>query len=412
MSVIVPFKALRPQKRFVKDVASLPYDVVSYEEAKRIAEDNPLNFLHVEKSEIDLSPDVAAHDQLIYEKAKENLNRLIREEILFQEKKPCFYIYSQEINGCRQYGIVGGVSVAEYEARKIKKHELTRTDKEIDRIRHVDTVNAHTGLVFITYRVPPAIDRIVEETVRKRPEYDFTTDDGISHTVWVIGDEEKIAAITGEFAALNSIYIADGHHRAAAATAVAKKRRGEKPGSQNAEYENIMAVLFPHTQLKIMDYNRVVRDRYGLSEAGFLNKCRERFLLSDDFYEKSPRCVHEFGMYLAGRWYKLVVRDGAYDESDPVSRLDVSILQEHLLKPVLGIHDARSDKRIGFVGGIRGMQELERLVNSGEFSIAFALYPPTIEQLMEVADANRVMPPKSTWFEPKPRSGIFTHLLD
>jgi uncharacterized protein (DUF1015 family) len=411
VSVIVPFKALRPQKQFVRDVASLPYDVVSSEEAKHIAGDKPLNFLHVEKSEIDLPSDIPAHDQRIYETAKENVNKLLRKGVLFQDTKPCFYIYSQEMNGRRQYGIVGGISVAEYEVGKIKKHELTRSDKEIDRIRHVDTISAHTGPVLITYRMVPSIDRMVEETIQERPEYDFTTDDGISHRVWVVGNEEKISAIIAKFAELDSLYIADGHHRAAAAAAVAKMRRGNNPTNPDAEYENIMAVLFPHTQLKIMDYNRVVKDLNGLRKADFLDKCRGKFFLSDNFYEKSPRYVHEFGMYLAGRWYKLISRDGAYDENDPVGRLDVFILQEHLLNPILGIRDPRSDKRIEFVGGIRGMQELERLVDSGKFSVAFSLYPPTIEQLMEVADASRIMPPKSTWFEPKLRSGIFTHLL-
>lgn len=409
MSVVVPFKALRPYKRFVKEVASLPYDVVSYEEAKQIARDNPLSFLRVEKSEIDLLPDIAAHDQRIYATARQNLEKLLRESILFQEIKPCFYIYSQEMNGHRQYGIVGGISVAEYELGKIKKHELTRMDKELDRIRHVDTINAQTGPVFIAYRMRFAIDRLVGEVVKEKREYDFTTDDGISHTVWTVGDEEKIATIIEEFAAVDSLYIADGHHRAAAAAAVAKMRRTGNFHVPDAGH--MMAVLFPHTQLRIMGYNRVVRDLYGLSEADFLRKCRERFLLNDDFYEKSPRRLHEMGMYLGGRWYSLVVGKDAYDEDDPVGRLDVSLLQELLLGPVLGIHDARSDERIEFVGGIRGIRELEKLVDSGDFAVAFALYPPTIEHLMEVADAGRVMPPKSTWFEPKLRSGIFVHLL-
>lgn len=412
MSVVMPFRALRPHKQFIKEVASLPYDVVSYEEAKQIVGDNPLNFLHVEKSEIDLPPDIAAHDQRIYATARENLEKLLREGILFQEKKPCFYIYSQEMNGHRQYGIVGGISVAEYESGKIKKHELTRTDKELDRVRHIGTVNAHTGPVFITYRMRPAIDRLVEEATKEAPEYGFNAGDGVYHTVWTVGDEEKIDAIIEEFAAIDSIYIADGHHRAAAAVAVARMRRASNPPPPDVEHENMMAVLFPHAQLRIMDYNRVVRDLYGLNEADFLRKCRERFLLSDDFYEKSPRRLHEMGMYLGGKWYRLVVEKGACDESDPVGRLDVAILQELLLAPILGIHDARTNKRIEFVGGIRGMGELEKLVDSGDFAVAFALYPPTIEHLMEVSDTGRIMPPKSTWFEPKLRSGIFVHLLE
>lgn len=412
MSVIVPFKALRPRQEFVKAVASLPYDVFSSEEAKLIAAGNPLSFLHVEKSEIDLPSDIAPHDQLIYDTAKCNLDKMISEGVLFQEKKACFYIYSQEMNGRRQYGIVGGISAGEYETGKIKKHELTRTDKERDRTCHVDTVGAHTGPVFITYRMRPAVDRLVEEAVAEPPEYDFTADDGISHTVWTVRDEDKIAAIIREFAGIDRLYIADGHHRAAAAAAVAGMRRERHPHAESPECEYIMAVLFPHTQLKIMDYNRVVRDLHGLSAEEFLQRCRESFILSDDYYDKSPRRFHEFGMYLGGRWYKLVAKEGTYQESDSVSRLDVSILQERLLGPVLAVRDARTNQRIGFAGGIRGMEELERLVDSGKYSVAFALYPPTIEQLMEVADAGRIMPPKSTWFEPKLRSGIFTHLLE
>ncbi|HLA27517.1 MAG TPA: DUF1015 family protein [Syntrophales bacterium] len=412
MAVIVPFKALRPRKQYVKAVASLPYDVVSEEEAKRIAAGNDLSFLHVEKSDIDLYPGIAAHDQTIYDMAKRNLDKLIREGVLFQEKKACFYIYCQGMKSFRQYGIVGGVNVAEYETGKIKKHELTREDKEIDRILHVDRVNAHTGPVFVTYRARPAIDRLVEEVIKSVPEYDFVNGDGISHTVWTVGEERVIAAIIREFAGISSLYIADGHHRAAAAAAVARMRREKDPGVRNAEYENIMAVLFPHRQLKIMDYNRVVKDLHGLSAAEFMERCGKDFILSPDFCDKSPRRFHEFGMYLDGRWYKLAAKTGTYDESDPVGRLDVSILQERLLGPVLSVHDARTNKRIEFVGGIRGMEELERLVDSGEFSVAFALYPSTVEQLMEAADAGRSMPPKSTWFEPKLRSGIFIHLLE
>lgn len=411
MSVVVPFKALRPHKRFVREVASLPYDVVSYEEARRIAGNNPLSFLRVEKSEIDLPPDIAVHDQRIYKAARENLEKLLREEVIFQEETPCFYIYAQEMDGRRQYGIVGGVSVVEYELGKIKKHELTRTEKELDRIRHIDAVNAHTGPVFMTYRRRPAIDRLVGEAVKEIPEYDFTADDGISHTVWKVGDKQKVAAINEEFTAVNGIYIADGHHRAAAAAAVAGMRRSSNCPNLRAEHENMMAVLFPHVQLKIMGYNRVVRDLNGLSEVKFLRECRKRFLLRESFGEKSPRRTHEIGMYLSRKWYCLVVRDGTLDESDPVSRLDVSILQDSLLAPVLGVHDPRTSEKIEFVGGIRGVAELERLVDQGEFTVAFTLYPPTVEQLMEASDAGRIMPPKSTWFEPKLRSGIFVHTL-
>ncbi len=412
MSVIVPFAALRPQKRFVKEVASLPYDVVSTEEAREIGKANPLSFLHVEKSEIDLPPHVPPHDQRIYDRARQNLEAMVREGVLFQDREPCFYIYSQAMNGHRQYGIVACISIAEYETGKIKKHELTRTDKELDRIRHVDTVEAHTGPVFIAYEEQPAINRLVEEAVKLPPEYDFLTEDGIAHSVWTVEDEDRIAAILGGFKGLERLYIADGHHRAAAAAAVARMRRENAPGRRRAAAEYVLAVLFPRRQLKIMAYNRVVKDLNGLSAPDFLLLCRERFSFVPDYRTKSPSGTHEFGMYLDGRWYGLMARPGTYDESDPISRLDVSILQEQLLGPVLAVRDPRSDGRIEFVGGIRGVQELERLVDNHLFSVAFALYPVTIEDLMAVADADLIMPPKSTWFEPKLRSGIFIHLLE
>ena len=412
MAKIVPFKALRPQKQYVKAVASPPYDVVDREEAIKLVAGNPLSFLHVEKSEIDLPEDIAAPADAIYGAAKSSLSKLIRDGVLFQEKQASFYIYAQERQGSRQFGIVAGISVGEYENGKIKKHELTRADKELDRIRHVDTVNAQTGPVFIIYRTRPAIDLLVAEAVAKPPEYEFVADDGVSHAVWTVGDEKAIKVLIREFAAIDSLYIADGHHRAAAAAAVAKLRRGKTSPVAKAEYENMLAVLFPHTQLQIMDYNRVVQDLHGLSAAEFLEACKKDFTLSGNFPEKSPDRMHEFGMYLEGRWYRLTAKAGTYDEAHPIGRLDVSILQERLLAPLLGIHDPRTDHRIAFVGGVRGMEELERLVDERKFAVAFAMYPPTIDQLLAVADADGIMPPKSTWFEPKLRSGIFTHLLD
>jgi len=411
MAELVPFKALRPQKQYVQAVASPPYDVVNREEAKNLAVGNPLSFLHVEKSEIDLPDDVVAPADAIYGRAKSNLDKLIRDGVLFQEKNPSLYIYAQERQGCRQFGIVGGISVREYEQGKIKKHELTREDKELDRTRHVDTVNAHTGPVFVTYRARPAIDRLVADVMAGPADYEFVADDQVAHAVWTIGDEDKVNVIIEEFVAIGNLYIADGHHRAAAAAAVAKLRRIKNPLVEKAEYEHMLAVLFPHTQLQIMDYNRVVRDLRGLTAAEFLEACAKDFIVSGAFHEKSPRGVHEFGMYLNGSWYKLGARDGTYDDAHPIGRLDVSILQERLLAPVLAVHDPRTDQRIAFVGGIRGMQELERLVDEQKFAVAFAMYPPTMEQLLAVADTDRVMPPKSTWFEPKLRSGIFTHLL-
>jgi uncharacterized protein (DUF1015 family) len=412
MSIVLPFKALRPQKQFVEAVAACPYDVVTEEEAKNIVRDNPLSFLHVEKSEVDMPGLYNAHDDRIYEIARENLHRLIREKILFQDETPYFYIYRQKMNSHEQYGIVARVDLAEYESGRIKKHELTTVDKEIDRIKHVLTVNAHTGPVFLTYPSQEFIDSLVKKMVKGDPTYDFTADDGISHTVWVIKNEKDIAAITSSFAKVDTLYIADGHHRAAAAAAVRRMKRAQNPASREDEtYNFVMAVLFPHNQLKIMGYNRVVRDLNGLNEPEFLGKVGEQFIVSENFMEKSPGRYHEIGIYLRGRWYKIEPKDVSYDKNDPVSVLDVSILQDNLLKPVLGIQNPRTDGRIEYIGGIRGVKELERLVDSSEFAVAFSLYPTTVEQLMTVSKAGKVMPPKSTWFEPKLRSGIFVHLL-
>ena len=412
MSIVIPFKALRPHRQFVEAVASYPYDVVSVKEAREIVKDNPLNFLHVEKSEIDLQSSIDANDERQYEIAKSNLDILKERNILFQEKKNCFYIYRQIAGSHAQYGIVAAISLAEYECGEIKKHELTKADKELDRIRHVMAVDAQTGPVFVTYRAQDSIDRMVKKMVGSEPEYDFVSDDGISHTVWVISVERDIAILKKAFTEVHTLYIADGHHRAAAAAAVRRLKRETNPGGgRNEPYDYVMAVLFPHNQLKIMSYNRAVKDLNGLDEAEFLRRVHGEFLVSDKFAEKSPTQCHEIGMYLGGRWYKLNAKNNSYDKSDPIKILDVSILQENLLKPVLGIQNPRTDERIEYIGGIRGVQELERLVDSDEFAAAFSLYPTSMEQLMAVSDAGKIMPPKSTWFEPKLRSGIFIHLL-
>ena len=412
MSIVVPFKALRPHRQFVKAVSSYPYDVVSVKEAREIIKDNPLNFLHVEKSEIDLPASIEADDESQYKIAKSNLDKLIQGNVLFQEKKNCFYVYRQKAGSHEQYGIVAAISLAQYEAGEIKKHELTKADKELDRIRHVMAVDAQTGPVFVTYRARDFIDRMVKKMVESEPEYDFVSDDGISHTVWVISAEKDIAALIKAFAEVHTLYIADGHHRAAAAAAVRRLKKETNPGGGGDEsYEYVMAVLFPHNHLKIMSYNRAVKDLNGLNEAEFLRKVREQFLVSDNFAGKSPAQCHDIGMYLGARWYKLTAKDNSYDKNDLIKILDVSILQDNLLRPVLGIQNPRTDERIEYIGGIRGVQELERLVNSGEFAVAFSLYPTSMEQLMAVSDAGKVMPPKSTWFEPKLRSGIFIHLL-
>ena len=411
MSTVVPFRALRPKKERVRQVASHPYDVLDWEEAKRIARDNPLSFLHVEKSEIDLRKDrdTGVYGDEVYRKAKKNLDKLIRDGVLSQDKKPCFYIYRQSVPGHTQYGIVGGVSTEEYDAGLIKKHELTMFDKEEDRTRHIDTVNAQTGLVFLVYRAAEGIDRIVADVVKEEPEYEFSAEDGVGHTVWVIDDEATIERIRREFSRVECLYIADGHHRAASAAAVARRRR-EK--GRTGEYDYFMATLFPDNQLRILDYNRVVKDLNGMREAEFIERTREGFRVAEDYIDRSPVRFHEFGMYLKGRWYRLTARDRIYVGKSKIGQLDVSILQDNILRPLLGIQDPRTDRRIKFVGGVRGMKELERLVDSGQFGVAFSMYPPTLSQLMDIADAGEIMPPKSTWFEPKLRSGIFVHPLE
>ena len=413
MAVIVPFRAIRPRKPFVKDVASYPYDVLNAEEAGRLARANPLSFLHVEKAEVDVPDFQGVDDARIYASARTRLEAMLDDGVLFQEAEPCLYLYRQVMAGRPQYGLVAGARVAEYEAGLIRKHELTRADKETERIRHVDEVNAHTGPVFVVYRAREAVDALLARTAEGEPEYDFTADDGIVHTVWVIRDAGVVDALKREFAQVEALYIADGHHRAAAAAAVARMRRERNPGHRGREgYNAMLGVLFPHDQVRIMDYNRAVRDLQGRTPQAFLAAIEEHFSVSPDFQDKSPRERHAFGMYLDGRWYRLVARPGTYDAGDPVAALDVSILQENLLRPLLGIGDPRTDGRIDFIGGIRGMEALERRVDREGYAVAFSLFPPTLEELMGVADAGRTMPPKSTWFEPKLRSGIFVHSLD
>jgi uncharacterized protein (DUF1015 family) len=413
MCIIVPFKAVRPPKELVRDVASYPYDIIDTEEARTITENNPISFLHVVKSEIDLPSHIDIHDERVYRKAKENFYNFLHEGTLFQEHKPCFYIYRQQMGDHRQYGIVGCASVDEYMSGRIKKHELTRPDKQADRTQHITTVNAQTGPVFLAYRRKESLDLIVQEIVDGVPEYDFTADDGISHTAWVVSDENIIDIIQKEFLAIDALYIADGHHRAASAAAVAQIRRAENPDySGHEEFNYMMAVIFPGNQLKVLAYNRIVKDLNNLSESDFMDKVREKFVVTENFMKKVPEQFHEFGMYMKGSWYQLKAKEDTYKHRDVVGALDVSIIQDHLLGPILGIGDARTDERIMFVGGIRGVEELERLVDAGECAVAFSLYPTTLTQLADVADAGELMPPKSTWFEPKLRSGMFVHLLD
>ncbi len=411
MSQLLPFKAYRPKQVLAAKVASVPYDVVNTEEARELAKGNAFSFLHVGRPEIDLSPEVDIHDRQVYAKGVENLHNLIREDVLSQDGRPCLYVYQQRMGDHVQAGLVGLCSVKEYEQDLIKKHEHTRRDKEDDRTRHVTEQNANSEPVFLAYRAVPYIDHIVDDTRKGKPAIDIVTDDGIGHTVWVIDDERTILELVILFNGVPALYVADGHHRTAAAARYGQARRNANPRPWGGEsYESFMAVVFPHNQLRIMDYNRVVKDLNGLSKDAFLAKVGERFeILPSD--SKSPKLPCSFGMHLDGQWYTLKARPGTFPSDDPVRQLDVSILQENLLAPILGIQDPRTDTRIDFVGGIRGMEELEKRVKNG-WAVAFSLYPTSLTQLMSVADAGRIMPPKSTWFEPKLRSGLIVRLYE
>jgi len=411
MAKVKPFRAYRPPKNLAEKIASPPYDVINSDEARQYARGNPYSFLHIAKPEIDLPPTVGLYDDEVYAKGAENLKLFIKNGWLEKERVPAFYIYRQVMDGHGQDGIVCLSSVREYEEKKIKIHEYTRKDKEDDRTKHVVTQNANGEPVFLTYRSSEPIDSLVNGAKKNPPVYDIRTEDGISHQLWVIEDEKTVKELQALFASVPALYVADGHHRTAAAVRMGQHLR-EKSGSADPEamHEYFMAVLFPHDQLRIMDYNRVVKDLNGLTKEEFLNRVAEKFEVSEMKTEK-PAEAHSFGMFLDGRWQKLSAKKGTFDEKDPIGSLDVSILQENLLAPVLGIKDPRTDKRIDFVGGIRGMKELERRVSEG-CAVAFSLYPTTLDQLLNVADAEKVMPPKSTWFEPKLRSGLFVRLLE
>ena len=413
MARVIPFRAVRPQKKYAGEVASFPYDVLDREEGRAIVRDNPRNFLRVEKSEIDVPDEIRDDDPRVFARARENLQNFIGEGVLFQEEKPCLYVYRQKAAGREQYGLVGCVSVAEYEAGLIKKHELTRVDKENERVNHIETAGAQTGLVFLLYRSREAIDRIIAAIMKVPPEYDFSTPDGVTHTAWVVCDDGTIDELKREFSKVECLYIADGHHRAASAATVARVRRGRNPAHNGAEeYNNFVATLFSHEQLKILDYNRVVKDLQGMTGQEFLDRIGEKFTVTPGFTKRSPSSPHQFGMYLQGTWYRLEAKPAIYEKADLIGKLDVSILQDHLLGSVLGIKDPRTDDRIKFVGGIRGMDELERMVDQLGYAVAFSLCPPGISELIRIADAGMIMPPKSTWFEPKLRSGLFVHLID
>lgn len=415
MSVVRPFKGYRPTSELCSKVAALPYDVMTSDEAREMVKDNPYSFLHVDKAEIDLPEDIDHYSDAVYKKAKENLYSMIEKGIYIQDKEPVFYIYRLTMNGKSQTGLVACTSIDEYIENKIKKHELTRADKEEDRIRHVDTCNANTGPIFLTYRNKKTIDDIIDKCTKVTPIYDFVSDDGIGHTVWLVDNKEVIDSLVNEFKAVEALYIADGHHRNASAVKVGLKRRAEKPDyTGDEEFNYYLSVIFPDNQLYIMDYNRVVKDLNGYNKEEFVAEVSKKFDVSEYTGEGcfKPKEKHTFGMYMDNKWYVLKAKESIVDENDSVACLDVSILQKELLSPILGIGDPRTDKRIDFVGGIRGLGELEKRVNSGEMAVAFSMYPTTMDQLMNIADDNKIMPPKSTWFEPKLRSGIFVHSLD
>ncbi len=410
MALVKPFSAYRPRKDIVSDVAALPYDVYNRAEAKEIVAANPLSFLRIDRAETAFDDSIDTYAPCVYAKAKELLEDMISKGEYVLDTQDMYYIYELTMDGRKQTGIVACASIDDYMNGVIKKHENTRADKEIDRITHVDTCNAQTGPIFLAYRAQEAIDGIVDRIKESEPEYSFTSDDGITHRVWLICQMEDVNTIKASFDELNDIYIADGHHRAASAVKVGIKRRESNPDTKgDEEYNFFLSVLFPHNQLKILPYNRVIKDLNGYSKEEFLDKVSDKFDIVEVVEACSPEKKYSFGMYLDGKWYKLTAKKELIKD-DPVDGLDVSILQDNLLGPILGIEDPRTDKRIDFVGGIRGLGELEKRATT-DMCLAFSMYPTSIEELFDVADANMLMPPKSTWFEPKLRSGIFIHRL-
>lgn len=414
MAKIKPFRGIRPPRELVEEVASRPYDVLNSDEARREADGNPKSLYHIIKPEIDFDPSTDEHDPRVYDKAVENFNAFQSNGWLVQDDDDHYYIYAQTMDGRTQYGIVIAANVDDYMEERIKKHELTRRDKEEDRMKHVRINNANVEPVFFAFPDNDVLERIIADVTKGAPEYDFTAPDGFGHHFWVIDDKATIEAITGEFARIPYLYIADGHHRTAAAALVgAEKAKGNPDHRGDEEYNYFLAVAFPASHLKIIDYNRVVRDLNGLTPEEFLGRLEKDFIVEArgaDIYK--PEKLHNFSLYLAGTWYSLTAREGRYNDQDPIGVLDVTISSDLILRDILGITDLRSDKRIDFVGGIRGLSELSRRVDSGEMAMALALYPVSMKQLMDIADSGNIMPPKTTWFEPKLRSGLVIHKLD
>lgn len=413
MSLIRPFPALRPAAGRAEDVAAPPYDVLNSAEARERADGRPWSFLHISKPEIDLPEGTDPYDASVYAKGKENFDHMLSEGVLVQDEQPYYYLYRLIMGSHQQIGLVAAASVPDYDTNRIRKHEFTRPDKENDRVRQVDTLNCQTGPVFLTYRHDATINKIVADITTGEPEVNITADDGIEHALWPVTEQATIDTITNTFDAMDAIYIADGHHRSAAASRVCEARKAANPNHTGDEaYNYFLTVIFPDDQMMILDYNRVITDLNGLDTATFLSKVEESFEVTKSATTVRPKSNAEFGMYLDRSWYKLSIKSDLIPTDDPVARLDVSLLANNLIDPILGISDPRRDKRIDFVGGIRGLEELEKRVNSGEMAVAFALYPTSMDQLMSVADANEVMPPKSTWFEPKLADGLASHMLD
>ncbi len=412
MPLIRPFPGLRPAAGRAADVAAPPYDVLDSNEARDRAAGKPWSFLHISKPEIDLPPQTDPYDASVYAKGRENFEHMLKQGVLQQDAIPCYYFYRLVMGTHQQTGLVAAARVTDYDSNRIRKHEFTRPDKEDDRVRQIDALNAQTGPVFLTYKHHGAIDALAAEVTAGAPDMDVTADDGVRHSLWVVSDAAQIALITTTFDAMNCLYIADGHHRSAAASRVAAARKAANPAHNGEEaYNYFLSVIFPDNQMQIMDYNRVIKDLNGMSTDGFRTAIEQAFTVAATDGPCKPAQAGEFGMYLGGQWYRLTIKADLIPQDDPVKRLDVSLLQDNLIRPLLGIDDPRRDKRIDFVGGIRGLKELERRVDNGGMAVAFALFPTSMAQLMAVADAGEVMPPKSTWFEPKLADGLVSHLL-
>ncbi len=413
MPLITPFAGLRPAPGRAPDVAAPPYDVVSAPEARRLVAGRPWSFLHISRPEVDLPEDTDPYAPQVYAKARENLDRMLSAGVLVRDPAPCYYVYRLTRGAHVQTGLVVAASVAAYDADRIRKHELTRPVKEDDRVRQIEALDAQTGPVFLAHRSTPAIDDTLADLSRPAPDLDIRAQGDVRHELWVVDDGATIDRLSMAFERLDSLYVADGHHRSAAASRVAAARRATDPNhSGDASYNYFLSVIFPHDQLQILDYNRVVKDLHGLDNETFLDRLRVSFTVEPSPTPVAPARPAEFGMYLDGGWYRLGLDPQRIPHENPVARLDVSLLQDHLIEPILGIRDPRRDDRIGFVGGIRGLDWLAEQVDTGDMAVAFSLYPTPMEALMAVADAGKVMPPKSTWFEPKLADGLVSHLLD